>query len=324
MKTPAFWETRNAISSLLSPFSILYDIISTLKQGQVTPIKFPIPVFCIGNLTAGGAGKTPLALYLGQKLKERNVNAFFLSRGYGGKFTGPVLVNPKKHQAGDVGDEPLLLAEVLPTVIAKNRAQGAQFAVAKGAQAIIMDDGFQNRSIVKSLSLLVIDGQRVFGNGLLIPAGPLREYPERGYKRAHAIIVMNRSTRVPPLPSDRPVLYARSEPQIGDALKGKKVLAFCGIAYPDKFFDTVLASGAQMVEKVAFADHYQYTKRDIQKLLFKAYIADAMLITTAKDAVRLPTEFKDCVAVLDMAVVFDNPAMFDTIIDYILKSDEKT
>jgi len=322
MKTPSFWESRNAISTMLAPFSILYDIVGTLKRAQIKPTAFPIPIVCIGNLTAGGAGKTPIALHIGKKLKERNVGAFYLSRGYGGKQDGPLLVNPKKHKARDVGDEPLLLAEVLPTVIAKDRVSGARYAITKGAKIIVMDDGFQNPSIVKSLSLLVIDGQRVFGNGLMIPAGPLREQPENGFRRAHAIVVLNRSTRVPPLPADRPVLYARSEPQFADSLKGKKVIPFCGIAYPDKFFDSVISTGAQIVEKAAFGDHYQYSKMDIQKLLFKAYIADAMLITTAKDAVRLPAELRDCIAVLDMTVEFESPAMLDILIDYILKPDE--
>lgn len=324
MKTPQFWSTRGTLAKLLLPISILYDIVSTMKRAQVKPNGFPVPVICVGNLIAGGSGKTPVALYIGRMLKSKNVNAFYVSRGYGGKFKGPVLVNPKKHSAREAGDEPLLLSEVLPTVVSKDRVAGVRYALSKGAKAIVLDDGLQNPSVVKSLALLVIDGQNVFGNGYLIPAGPLRERPENGYKRAHAIIVLNRSTRVPPLPSDRPALNARTFPQNAEAFKGRKVIAFCGIAYPDKFFATLSSAGAQLVEKIPFADHYPYSMMDMQKLLFKGHIADAVLVTTAKDAVRIPAKYRDCVAVLDIGIEFENPAMMENIIDYIMNPPQNT
>lgn len=324
MKTPGFWYKESALSRLLQPVSLLYDIISTLKRAQAKPAGFPIPVICVGNLTAGGSGKTPVALYIGKLLKNKNAGAFFVSRGYGGKLKGPVLVNPKKHTSSEVGDEPLLLAEVLPTVIAKDRVAGIRLAISKGAKAVVLDDGFQNPSVIKTLSLLVIDGERVFGNGMLIPAGPLRERPEAGFKRAHAIIVLNRSTRVPPLPADRPVFNARTVAQNTEALKGRKVIAFCGIAHPDKLFGTVAGAGANIVETIAFPDHHPYSPIDVKKLLFKSYIEEAVLITTSKDVVRLPQKLRDCVAVVDIAVEFENPAMFESVIDYILKPPDKT
>jgi len=322
MKTPSFWSSKTFLSTLLVPVSIIYDMIGTLSRAKIRPAAFPVPIICIGNLTAGGAGKTPVALYIGERLKAKNINAYFLSRGYGGRLEGPVLVKPEKHKAADVGDEPLLLAELLPTVVAKDRVSGANYAITKGAKAIIMDDGFQNRSIIKSLSLLVIDGFRGFGNGRLIPAGPLRERPEDGFKRAHAVIVINRTTTLPKLPTDRPAFFARTYPKDAANFKGKKLFAFCGIAYPQKFFEMLRTTGAKVVEEIAFADHYQYTALDLRKLLLKSYVEDALLITTSKDYARLPEQFRDSVAVMELGIEFENPAIFDSVLDYIVKPNE--
>lgn len=324
MKTPKFWSSRGWISTVLVPVSIMYDMVNTLKHSKVKAVRFPVPIICVGNLSAGGAGKTPTALYIGGRLKAKGINAFFLSRGYGGRLDGPVLVKPKKHKAADVGDEPLLLAELLPTVIAKDRVSGANYAITKGATAIIMDDGFQNRSIVKNLSLLVIDGLRGFGNGRLIPAGPLRERPTDGFKRAHAVIVINKTTVLPQLPKDRPAFFARTYAKDISLFKGKKIFAFCGIAYPEKFFEMLRATGARVVKEVAFADHHPYTPLDIRKLLLESYIEEAVLVTTAKDYVRLPDRFKESVAVLDMGIEFEDPLIFDSVLDYICGLNENT
>ena len=324
MKTPGFWSERSWISTLLIPFSILYEMVSVLSRAKIRPVAFPVPIICIGNLTAGGAGKTPVALYVGNRLKAKNIDAFFLSRGYGGKLEGPVLVNPDKHTAKDVGDEPLLLAQTLPTVVAKDRVGGVNYAITKGAKVIIMDDGFQNRSVVKNLSLLVVDGLRGFGNGRLIPAGPLRERPEDGFKRAHAIIVMNRTTVLPKLPDNRPAFFARTYAKDTAAFKGKKLFAFCGIAYPQKFFEMLRTTGAKVVEEVAFSDHYQYTPLDMRKLLLRSYVHESILVTTAKDFVRVPERFRDSVAVMEMDVEFEEPMIFDSVLDYICGINENT
>ena len=318
MKTPAFWSSKTFLSTLLIPISILYDMAGTLSRARIKPVAFHIPIICVGNLTAGGAGKTPIALYIGERLKAKNIDAYFLSRGYGGKLEGPLLVKPGKHKATDVGDEPLLLAELLPTVVAKDRVSGANYAITKGAKALIMDDGFQNRSVVKNLSLLIVDGMRGFGNGRMIPAGPLRERPEEGYKRAHAVIVMNRTTTLPKLPADRPVFFARTHPKDAANFKGKKIFAFCGIAYPQKFFEMLRTTGAKVVAEQAFADHYQYTALDLRKLLLKSYVEDAVLVTTTKDYARLPEQFRDSVAVMELGIELENPAMFDSVLDYIV------
>ena len=318
MKTPAFWTSKNTLSNLLLPLSVLYEIGTTLYRVFIKPVTLPIPVICIGNLTAGGSGKTPVALHIGQLLKDRGIQAFFLSRGYGGTIKDPVLVDPEKHTARDVGDEPLLLAGLLPTVVAKGRLSGARFALQKGAQAIIMDDGFQNPSITKTLSLLVIDGRVGFGNKRLLPAGPLREDPESGLKRAHAVVVLNRTTIVPALPPYTPVLNGKTHPKDPTALKGKKLFAFCGIAYPQKFFDMLTSAGAQVIDKESFPDHYLYRESDIKKLIDRAHKKQAILVTTSKDSVRVPPALKPWVSTIEMTIDFDNAALLDSILDYIL------
>lgn len=323
MKTPAFWNTKNTFSTLLMPVAWAYDIVSTLKRQSIRSATLQIPVICVGNITVGGAGKTPVALHLGKLLKTRGINAFYLTRGYGGKLKGPALVNAQKHSAALVGDEPLLLAGILPTVVAKDRLAGALYAMQKGAQAIIMDDGFQNPSINKSLSFLVIDGHAGVGNGQLFPAGPLREPLMQALNRTHAVIAINRTTRIPTLPENKPVLQARTQPA-ADApnIRGKKLFAFSGLAYPQKFFDTLSAQGALLAGAESFADHYAYTRSDIRKLMARANREGATLITTAKDAVRLPPEMHGGVAVYPIELVFENEAMLDVILDFIFKKNE--
>ena len=318
MKTPAFWSSKNTISNLLLPFSFLYQLANQLRWRYTKPAKFPIPVVCIGNITAGGSGKTPVALHIGGLLKAKNAGAFFLSRGYGGTLKGPVLVNPKKHTAREVGDEPLLLAQVLPTVISKNRLNGARLALQKGAKLIVMDDGFQNPTIAKSLSIIVMDGKVGLGNERLLPAGPLREKASAAFARAHAIVILNRTTAIPPLPPKMLVLNAKTRLKNADLFKGKKLFAFCGIAYPKKFFDALAATGAQLVGTHSFPDHYVYNDADMNKLMAQSIVQDAALTTTTKDAVRLPPALRECVAVADVELDFDDQPMLDGIINYIL------
>ena len=163
MKTPAFWQHKTLLSTLLMPIAYLYETFSTFARLKTAPVTLPIPVICIGGVTAGGAGKTPVALYFGNRMKALQVNAFYLTRGYGGSLVGPVRVNPEKHTAAEVGDEPLLLAQMLPTIKCADRLAGAKLALKQGAEAIIMDDGFQNPSLTKKLSVLVVDGRTGFG-----------------------------------------------------------------------------------------------------------------------------------------------------------------
>jgi tetraacyldisaccharide 4'-kinase len=313
MKTPSFWRTKNILSTALLPFSWLYALGVWLRNFEAKPQTLPVPVICIGNLTAGGSGKTPTAIAIGERLKSKNINAYFLSRGYGGSLPGPVLVNPHIHSAREVGDEPLLLARSLPTVIAKDRLAGAMFAIHQGAPAIIMDDGFQNPAIAKTLSLLVIDGHYVFGNGRLLPAGPLRETPASGLARADAAIVVG--GQAPVLPASLPVIRAHIEPaEFAKSLAGKTVFAFCGMAFPEKFFATLESLGAHIAGRKTFADHYLYSSHDLKALTAAAKRHHAMLVTTAKDAARLHADWRALVTVVDISLNFDKPDVLDTLL----------
>jgi len=320
MKTPTFWNEPNKLSNLLWPFSVVYEMASTLRRSFTTPVVLPVPVICVGNLTAGGAGKTPVALHIGKLLKDKNINAFFLSRGYGGTLKGPLAVKLGKHTALEVGDEPLLLAKLLPTIVAKDRVSGARLAVAQGAKVIIMDDGYQNPTIAKTLSLVIIDGHTGFGNGRILPAGPLRESPDTGLSRAHAAIIIDRTPAAPPLPKDYPTLFAKTQLTAANALKGVKTMAFCGIGNPQKFFTSLANLGISPVETIAFPDHHLYSASDWRKLVAKANKHQAVLVTTAKDAVRLPASLQREVAVVDVALAFDNPALLDAILDYAIEN----
>lgn len=319
MKTPAFWGSQNRLSDMLWPLAALYGLGGTLRRKLTTALTLPVPVICIGNLTAGGAGKTPVALHIGQALKHRNISVFYISRGYGGALRGPVLVDAARHTAEEVGDEPLLLARVLPTVVAKNRVEGATFAMGLGAKMLVMDDGFQNPSIAKTLSFLVVDGRTGFGNGRLMPAGPLRETVADGMRRADAVILIGGEAE---LPTDKPVFRAAMQPVAGTVpLRGRRMLAFCGIAYPQKFFTMLASLGADLAGSVAFADHYPYRPADLEKLVSQAAQQQAMLVTTAKDAVRLPEAFRGQVTVIEAALAFEAEDKLDALLETMLGED---
>jgi tetraacyldisaccharide 4'-kinase len=319
MKTPAFWNSRNAIATALLPASYLYRAITQLRTRFTQPVNIGAPVICIGGLTAGGAGKTPVCLHIGELCKTHGINAWFLSRGYKGRLQGPTQVKPSEHTAYDVGDEPLLLARVLPTVIAKDRVLGAQFAAKAGAALIIMDDGFQNPSIHKNLSIIIADGTLMFGNGYMIPAGPLREPVEAGLKRADGMIIINPKNPAPAM--SLPVLQARTTPnEAAYALNGKKVIAFCGLAYPQKFFATLAGIGAVMLEEKTFPDHYQYSDAEIDTLALKAKQCDAVLVTTSKDAARMNARSLSLVTVVYVALDFEQPDALMALIQKALTS----
>ncbi|MGE0753600.1 MAG: tetraacyldisaccharide 4'-kinase [Alphaproteobacteria bacterium] len=325
MNTPEFWAARGPIAWLLYPFSLFYPLMIRLRFLFTPPVRMDVPVICVGGLTAGGAGKTPTALHIGTLCKSRGINAWFVSRGYKGTLLGPLQVSPSGHTSQEVGDEPLLLANVLPTIIAKNRLDGIRFALRHGAELIITDDGFQNPSLHKDLSLLVIDGKTGLGNGLPIPAGPLREWPEQAYDRADAIIHINPQSLALALPQRLPVLTARTVPdKNAELLKGKSVLAFCGLAIPEKFLDTLRQLGANVIETRIFADHYPYHEREIEQLAEHAQRSGAILATTSKDAARLPDRLKALVTVVPISLQFDAPEMLDALLNPVMtKHNEK-
>ncbi|CAK0742354.1 Tetraacyldisaccharide 4'-kinase [uncultured Gammaproteobacteria bacterium] len=311
MKAPGFWyRPAGTLASLLTPLGLVYAAAGAVQRAIVSPWRAPIPVLCIGNLVAGGAGKTPLALALLNHLRSRGIVAHGLSRGYGGSESGPLLVNPTLHGADRVGDEPLLLAQAAPTWVARDRVAGARAAIATGAKALVLDDGFQNPALIKDLSLLVVDGAVGFGNGKVIPAGPLREPIAAGLARSQAVVVIGEdrtgvAALVERLTAGRvPVLnaYLRPEPAVVAELKGKRVLAFAGIGRPDKFFATCAALGAEIVESVPFPDHHRFLAQEIEALLARAERLAALAVTTTKDTVRLSPQLRERVRVVPVTL----------------------
>jgi tetraacyldisaccharide 4'-kinase len=318
MRAPDFWRHDGGLATLLSPLAWGYGVLASARRGLTRPQKAACPVVCVGNLVAGGAGKTPVALAVGQRLIARGRAVHFLSRGYGGAAAGPLRVDPAHHDARAVGDEPLLLAARAPAWVARNRPQGARAAVAAGAEVIVMDDGFQNRSLVKDLSLVVIDGDYGFGNGRLLPAGPLREPVARGLARADAVVVIGEGNAWRDCLAGfaKPILHGTLEPT-SDALAGQKVLGFAGIAHPQKFFATLEAMGCELVGSQGFADHHVYSADEIMTLVEAANAQGAVAVTTEKDHVRLPIEARPMVEALAVEIAWRDPPALDGLLGRI-------
>jgi tetraacyldisaccharide 4'-kinase len=256
--------------------------------------KAGVPVICLGNLTVGGAGKTPAALAVAHLLLAARERPFFLSRGYGGRLAGPVRVDTSFHHAADVGDEPLLLARLAPTIVARDRVAGAKVARRGGASVIVMDDGFQNPSLAKTISIVLVDAARGIGNGRVIPAGPMRAPLEIQLAHAHAIVAVGAPTGAATVTdaarrSGIAIFHARLEPDRNSlaALGGRKVLAFAGIGNPDKFFATLTEAGVAIGEQTSFPDHHRYTPAQADALIARAGAAGLVLMTTEKDHARL-------------------------------------
>ena len=323
MRAPAFWwkPGRGGRGRLLTPAAGVYGAAAWLRL-QASGRSAGLPVVCLGNLTVGGSGKTPAALAVARLLLAAHQRPFFLSRGYGGRLAGPLTVNLSVHGAADVGDEPLLLARLAPTIVARDRVAGAQAARYAGAKVVVMDDGFQNPSLRKDLAILVIDGRRGIGNGRIIPAGPLRAPLAAQIARAHALLVVgpgDGATSVVEIAGRRglALFHGRLEPdrQTLGALAGRKILAFAGIADPPKFFATLDEAGLAVAERREFADHHRYAPVEAQALLEEAQAKNLLLLTTEKDHVRLTgdpqlAELAARAAVLPVHLVIDELEAF--------------
>ena len=314
MRAPEFWARRGPLALALSPLGAVYALGARLRQRMARPHGVPVPVICVGNLTVGGGGKTPTALALARMLRARGRAPHFLTRGYRGRLAGPVRVDPAVHEAADVGDEPLLLAAEAPCWVSRDRVAGAEAAVAAGADVIVMDDGFQNPSLHKSLSFVVVDGATGFGNGCVMPAGPLRERASDGLRRAAAVIVVGPTSdrvarAVAAAAGSLPVLQARFEinRDAAAAVQGHEVVAFAGLARPDKFFASLRALESRLVAAVPFPDHHNYSAADLAALRERARATGTVLATTAKDHVRLPTDIRATVLRVDGRLVFAAP-----------------
>jgi tetraacyldisaccharide 4'-kinase len=311
---PVFWrEPPGFLASLLSPVGAVYDTAGRLRRTMSRSYRATVPVVCVGNLVAGGAGKTPVALALATWLMERGVPVHVVARGYGGRLRGPVRVDPTCHDAVAVGDEALLLSTRAPCWVARDRAAGVRAAVAGDACAILLDDGLQNPTVARTLGLIVVDGGYGFGNGRVIPAGPLRENLRRGLARADAVVLLaaqgdaSGAEGLPPPGCGVPVLNAVLAPLNGERLAGMRLLAFAGIGRPEKFFAMLRTLSADLVSTRAFPDHHPFCVAELEALHRDAELSGARLITTAKDIVRVPSAQHAGIEVLDVEVRWSDP-----------------
>jgi tetraacyldisaccharide 4'-kinase len=309
MREPRFWRRGSNPwpARLLSPAGALYGAATILRRWSHQPYRAPVPVVVAGGITLGGAGKTPLALALAALLAARSPH--FLSRGYGGSEAGPLRVDPSRHGAKDVGDEPLLLAGSAPTWVARDRAAGAKAAAAAGARLIILDDGFQNPFLAKDLALLAIDGESGLGNGHVFPAGPLREPMATALRRAQAVVLIGEDRAgIAALIAGRcPILPACLVAADPGAVAGKSVYAFAGIGRPAKFFASLEGAGAIIAGRREFPDHHPFSESEMAEVLAAAAALGARPITTAKDRLRLPAGVRDRVQVFEVKLAFEDP-----------------
>jgi tetraacyldisaccharide 4'-kinase len=296
MRAPAFWEGSpdRPAARLLAPLGHLYGRHTAARMDR-PGVAAPCPVLCVGNFTLGGAGKTPTALALAALLRRLGAAPAFLTRGYGGRLAGPVAVDPTRHEAAETGDEPLLLARAGPTIVARDRPAGARLCAVLGADVIVMDDGLQNPSLAKDLSLAVVDAAAGAGNGLPFPAGPLRAPLPRQWRHVHGLVLIGEGEpgeRLAREAAERGLAVHRAQlAPVGAAFQDRAVLAFAGIGRPEKFFASLREAGARIAGTRAFPDHHPYRPRDLDALAEAARRAGAVLVTTEKDHVRLPPGF---------------------------------
>lgn len=321
MKTPKFWydtKKTSLCATLLTPFAGIYERAANLHRQNSNPQAVSAPVICLGNLVAGGSGKTPTAISLMKLLRETNffLSPTFVTRGYKGKIIGPERVDDSNN-AAFWGDEALLLARCAPTYVSANRYDGAEAAIFGGADAVILDDGLQNYDLQKTVSFAVMDGRMGFGNERVIPSGPLRQPLEDGITRTDAFILIGEDFRdsMSKIPADKPIFRATIKVRDEVDLPNTPYIAFCGIGFPEKFKATIDSKNIDCVGFKAFADHHAYTMDDMSKLVDEALEKKARLLTTEKDFVRLP-DFakKSLIDVLPIEIIFDDP---DAILNFI-------
>ena len=311
MQTPKFWnQEKGFLISVLKPFSVLYSWM-TRRRVKKKGYKAAIPVICVGNIFVGGVGKTPVCLALGELLHAHGCDFYYLNHGYHAEKQG-VVVDKRLHTALDVGDEALLLNELAPTVVSSKRAKGAKLAEKRGAKALLMDDGFQNPTLKKDFSFVVVDGKKGFGNGFVLPAGPLREPALEGLKRANAVIIVGEDSwgvrfYLERNGVDLPIFggHFMLDETVVSLFREKKVFAFAGLGNPQKFYQSLKNVGIDVQGCEDFPDHYHYTRFDIEDLRRKA--KGLPLLTTEKDGVKLSKDMRQNIFVMPGKFVFDEP-----------------
>jgi tetraacyldisaccharide 4'-kinase len=320
MRVPEFWSAPGVGSALaraaLTPAGWAYGASVAYKAARARPYRSRAKIICVGNVTVGGTGKTPIAIAIARILMERGQKVVILTRGYGGRIRGPAIVHPSSDVAFDVSDEALVLAAAAPVVVSRDRAAGAKLAESLGADTIVMDDGHQNFTLAKDLSLVVIDAESGFGNHRVLPAGPLREPINRGLARADAIVAVGRMRLAIP-DCGKPVLQAHIVPVDVLQLDGRPVIAFAGIGRPEKFFETLQKLGAELADMQSFPDHHIYTQTELEQLRRKARVVHAILVTTEKDFVRLPPCERQDIRYLPVRAAFEGRSALNTLLDRV-------
>lgn len=320
LRPPKFWDKpKSCLGFLLQPFSWLYQGGAAFHQIISKPYRAPVPVISIGNIVLGGAGKTPVTIAVAQELQQMGWNPHIISRGYGGSFTGPLRVDLTHHQFHQVGDEPLLLAKVAPTWISKKRRRAVNLSIQAGADILILDDAHQNHDLKKDISLVVVNASQGFGNGHVFPAGPLRQPVITGLKNTTILVFIGQETN--PLPTELaslecPLVRATIVPLDP---KPCPVLAFTGIGYPEKFRQTLIEAGYQLKGFSPFPDHYPFTNEDLHQLKVRARLNEASLITTEKDAIRIPPVSRAGILTLPMRLDFHPKNALRDLLNQFLK-----
>ena len=324
LKAPRFWYKKSdtLLSNTLYPLSLLFRFGTKLRNLINIQTISELPIICIGNIVVGGAGKTPVALKLGTLLKQNGYKPHFVSKGYGGIETSNTLIK-EWHSAQSVGDESLLLSEVAPTWIGKDRNKSFALAKESGADCIIMDDGFQNPTLQKDFSIIVINGEQGFGNKRVIPSGPLRESISRGISRANLIIVIGEIDKdiKRKISNDVPLIHAKFQIRRDNKIyKNQKVTAFAGIAYPEKFYNSLNEQGAILEKKISYPDHHIFDENDMLNLAETANVTKSILVTTKKDFVRIPKSYRSLVSTLDGEIEFEDERLLVEILGNLLEN----
>lgn len=319
MHAPSFWyEKKRLAAILLQPLAMAYAATGKILRGCITPVKVSVPVICVGNVLVGGTGKTPMVVALAKMLIKQGKKPHILSRGYGGYLCGPVRVDPSVHTLGEVGDEPLLLARHAPVWVSKNKVAGAKAAIDAGAEVLLMDDGLQNPSLYKDVTLLVMNASRGLGNGCVLPAGPLREPFADALAKSHAVIWLGVGSEElqKTIAAQKPLLQATAATLcLTHDLNDKRLFAFCGLGHAQKFFDGVKALGGNIVKTLDFPDHYVWTVHELEQILAEAKALNALPVTTVKDAMRIPKSLLNNFAICDVALSFENERALEKLLN---------
>ncbi len=326
-KPPKFWSDPDGgmtpMAIALAPFAGLYGVGAKLKARFTKAERLPKPVICIGNVTLGGVGKTPFTAMVAKRLQDMGQTPHIISRGYGGSEKGPLRIT-QDHKAKQVGDEPLLLAKSAPVWVSQKRAAGGEQAIIEGADCILLDDGFQNPSLHKDFSFLLIDAEEGFGNGVGFPAGPLRERPEDARDRAQCVVFVKPYKDYEMVGGLRrfarniETLYAWLEPDVSGLDRTARYFAFCGIGRPERFFETLERLGFNLRGHESFGDHHPYGEEELRDLIIAAKAANAIPITTEKDLMRIPMGLREQIAVLPVRMMVDRPEVLDALVKPVL------